>query len=462
MYDSVAYSEKRNNMQVFQYRYNNTGYIHDNDGSSIKIEDIIDIKELKDMLNWFVLATGLGAIFVNPDGEPIIIPDEYEEQCPFCRVVRSDPEGIKRCNQSMSYAGKQAAKLGEPYIFRCHAGLIEFAAPVMFKDVYLGSISCGPVLMWEWDEIALQEFLNLTRDLNINREALMVASRQVKMLSGRNVQAAAQLLFVTANHIARTGMLTLQQRKELNEQQARLAEAIFERKQAEETIKALESKAQTVEYPIDKEYKLLSKVKLGDRTGAKEILNEMLGDIFFRTAGNMDLVKARVLELVVVISRAAVEGGASLEKLLGLNYNFISELSQMDDIDKICYWLVKVLDTFMDTVYETRNVRNARSLGEALKYIRENYHKNLTLENVAQQIYISPYYLSHMFREELGITFVEYLTMVRMEEAKRLLADPALSVVAIASQVGYEDASYFSKVFKRYVGMSPNRYRRNI
>ena len=55
-------------MQVFQYRYNNTGYIHDNDGSSIKIEDIIDIKELKDMLNWFVLATGLGAIFVNRMG----------------------------------------------------------------------------------------------------------------------------------------------------------------------------------------------------------------------------------------------------------------------------------------------------------------------------------------------------------------------------------------------------------
>lgn len=97
-----------------------------------------------------------------------------------------------------------------------------------------------------------------------------------------------------------------------------------------------------------------------------------------------------------------------------------------------------------------------------MKYIRENYNRNLTLENVAQQIYISPYYLSHMFREELGITFVEYLTMVRMEEAKKLLMDPSLSVVAVASQVGYEDASYFSKVFKKYVGVSPNRYRRNI
>ena len=447
-------------MQGSQYEKNE--YTCHSDASGIKIEDIIDIKELKSMLNWFVLATGLGAIFVNPEGEPIIVPDEYEGQCPFCKVIRSDPEGVKRCNQSMSYAGKLASQLGEPYIFRCHAGLIEFAAPVMFKDVYLGSISCGPVLMWEWDELALQEFLNLTQDLNINREALMVASRQVKMLSGRSVQAAAQLLFVMANHIARTGMLTLQQRKELNEQQARLAEAIFERKQAEETIKALESKVQTVAYPIEKEHDLLGKVKLGDRTGAKEILNEMLGDIFFRKAGNMDLIKARILELVVVISRAAVEGGASLEKLLGLNYDFISELSHMDNIDELCYWLVKVLDTFMDTVYETRNVRSARNLGEALKYIRENYNRNLTLENVAQQIYISPYYLSHMFREELGITFVEYLTMVRMEEAKKLLMDPSLSVVAVASQVGYEDASYFSKVFKKYVGVSPNRYRRNI
>ena len=74
----------------------------------------------------------------------------------------------------------------------------------------------------------------------------------------------------------------------------------------------------------------------------------------------------------------------------------------MDNIDELCYWLVKVLDTFMDTVYETRNVRSARNLGEALKYIRENYNRNLTLENVAQQIYISPYYLSHMFRRNLG------------------------------------------------------------
>ncbi|MBM7582351.1 two-component system response regulator YesN [Caldicoprobacter guelmensis] len=432
------------------------------DMESISIEDVVDVKELKSILNCFVLATGLGAICVNTKGEPIVVPDEYEGQCPFCKIVRSDPEGLKRCNQSMSYAGRQAAQLGEPYIFRCHAGLIEFAAPIMFKDVYLGSISCGPVIMWEWDEIAVQEFLNLTRDLNINREALVVASRQVKMLSSRGVQAAARLIFIVANHIAKTGMLTLQYRKELNEQQAKLAEAIFERKRAEETIKALEAKVQEPLYPIDKEHELLSKVRLGDRAGAKEILNDLLGDIFFRTVGNMDLMKARILELVVVVSRAAVEGGASLEKLLGLNYGFISELSRIDSMDEICHWVVKVLDTFMDTMYETKKVRNARSLGEALKYIRENYNRDITLEDVARSVYISPYYLSHLFKEELNITFLEYLTMVRMEEAKKLLKDTSLSIVAVASQVGYDDASYFSKVFKKYVGVTPAQYRKNL
>ena len=138
--------------------------------------------------------------------------------------------GRKRCTESKHKAGKLAAQLGEPYISRCHAGLIEFAAPIVFKDLYLGSISCGPVLMWEWDEIAIQEFLNRTSDLNINREALLAASRKIKVLNGRNVQAAAELLFITANHFAKSNIITLQQRRELSEQQSKLAELIFKQR----------------------------------------------------------------------------------------------------------------------------------------------------------------------------------------------------------------------------------------
>lgn len=426
------------------------------------LQEIIDIKELKRILNSFVLATGLGAIYVSANGESVVVPDAYEGTCPFCRIVREDPEGVRRCNESINKAGILAAQLGEPYITRCHAGLIEFAAPIMFNDVYLGSISCGPVLMWDWDEIAVQEFTNRTKDLNINKEALVVASRKIRVLSGRDVQAAADLLYIIANHLAKTGMLTLQQRKELSEQQAKLAELIFEKKRAEEKIQLLESRAKEFGYPLDKENELLSRVRMGERSGAKEILNDILSSIFLRSSGDVELIKARVLELVIVISRAAVEGGASLNKLLGLNYGFISELSTKTDFDDICVWIVKVLDIFIDTVYESRNIKNSRLLSDALSYIRENYHNNLSLDNVAQQVFISPYYLSHLFKEELGITFVEYLTRVRLEEAKKLLKEPNLSIEAVASEVGYDDASYFSKVFKKNMGISPNQYRKNV
>jgi len=426
-----------------------------------ELSDVIDVDELKRILNAFVIATGLGAIYINAKGESTVVPEEYEGYCPFCKIVRSDPEGRRRCMESMNNAGKLAAQLGEPYISRCHAGLIEFAAPILFKDIYLGSISCGPVLMWDWDEIAVEEFLALTQDLDINREALLVASRNLKVLTGRDVQAAAELLFIISNHIAKSGMITLQQRKNINEQQSLLAELIFEKKQAEERIQYLENRVKCEEYPLDKENDLLNKVRMGDRKGAKKILNEILSVIFLRSSGNIELIKARILELVIVISRAAVEGGASLDKLLGLNYSFISELSQKDLFEDICIWIVKVLDTFMDTVYESRNIKNSKLLSDAMNYIRDNYKENLTLESVAQQVFISPFYLSHLFREELDITFLEYLTRIRIETAKQLLKDQNTTISSIAAEVGYEDPSYFSKVFKKNTGLSPNQYRKN-
>ena len=426
------------------------------------VKDGMDLQDIKKVLDDFMLLTGLEAIFTNGKGEIVAISDQSEVCSSFCRLIRSDPEGLKRCVQSMDKAGRQAAELGEAYIYRCHAGVIKFTAPVMSDTTYIGSISSGSVLMWDWDEIALQEIFNQTKDLKVNKEALVVASRQIKVLSSKKVQGAAKQLFIVASHLDSSGLDMLKERKELNDQQSKLFDFVYQNKIGRDPVRLLESQALKCSYPMDKENELLCRVRLGDRTGAKAILNEILGHIFLGGVTDIELLKARILELVVVISRAAVEGGASLEKLLGLNYEFIADLSAKKNFDEICLWIVKVLDVFMDTVYETRNIKNARSIVEALKFIRENYKKNLTLESVAQQVYISPYYLSHLFKEELGITFVEYLTKVRIDEAKRLLKDSSMSIVAIALEVGYQDASYFSKVFKKVVGLSPNQYRKNL
>lgn len=107
--------------------------------------------------------------------------------------------------------------------------------------------------------------------------------------------------------------------------------------------------------------------------------------------------------------------------------------------------------------------RNQEAVLKAVAFIRKNYHdKDISLQKVASEVALSHYYFSHIFKDELKITFIEYLTKIRMEAAARLLKNRNLNVNQIAYAVGYQDPNYFSKVFKRYMKTSPIEYRSSL
>ena len=213
-------------------------------------------------------------------------------------------------------------------------------------------------------------------------------------------------------------------------------------------------------YPMKKEKELVARIKLDDRIGAKTILNKLVGEILFENSENGDVRKARILELIVVISRAAVEAGANMEKLLGLNYKYICELSEINEEETLYKWMIKVFSSFMEEVSNSSNKKNMAIVERAMKCMRTNYNKNLTLGKIAKAACVNTYYLSHLFKKELGMTVVDYLTKVRIEEAKRLLQNDRMSIIEIALEVGYEDQSYFSKVFKKSEHTTPMTYRK--
>ena len=428
-----------------------------------RLEEVFSPQELSGVLESFAQTTGLGVTCRDIQGELILASTQIAGRHPFCQQVQATPEGRERCQACARAAGETAARLGDAYITLCHMGLVVIYAPVVLGGAYGGFISCGPLRMWEWDEVALAEMVRRTEDRRDMNGALLMASvHKVPVVTPQRVQSLSETLMRVVRSLTKDAMHTLEHRKELTQQQAQIAEWLFEKKRADSVITAMEEEGSETAYPLHRERDLLGKVRLGDRQGAKKILNEILGSIFFHNAGNLDVIKARSLELVVVISRAAVESGASLEKMLGLNYEVIGRLSQIQEFDELCHWLVRVLDAMMDAIYDVRNVRSARLLADVMSYIREHHAENLSLEGVAAQVHLSPFYLSHLFREELGITFVEYLTRVRIERAKNLLKDGSLSIVAVSAMVGYEDPGYFSKVFKRSVGLPPNQYRKSF
>jgi two-component system response regulator YesN len=111
-------------------------------------------------------------------------------------------------------------------------------------------------------------------------------------------------------------------------------------------------------------------------------------------------------------------------------------------------------------VRSSRDFRNTSLIEKAVRYMEENHPHELSLEDVARQVYLSPCYFSRLFKQVKGWSFSEYLTQIRIEEARRLLVNTDFQISEIASRVGYRDARYFSQVFKRNEGCTPITYRR--
>lgn len=212
-------------------------------------------------------------------------------------------------------------------------------------------------------------------------------------------------------------------------------------------------------YPLESERELIGKVKIGDRTGAKEILNSILGTILFHNPGQLDHLKARMLELLSILSRAAVEGGVDINKLLSKNLDNINKAMKIDNQEDLCAWISSALNGFLDLVYSAQDARKITQISPAINYIDANFDKQISLADIARAAHLSVSRLAHVFKEQMNITIIDYLTSVRIERAKQLLLATAQSCTEICFQVGYNNQSYFTRTFKDLAGMTPRQFR---
>ncbi len=111
---------------------------------------------------------------------------------------------------------------------------------------------------------------------------------------------------------------------------------------------------------------------------------------------------------------------------------------------------------------ENENSQTAMVMAQVRQYLEDNYMFDLSLDSVGEILHISPAYLSAQFKKYQKMNFLDCLTELRINAAKELLADPFRSSAEVASMVGYEDASYFARAFKKRTGMTPTQYRRQI
>ena len=106
--------------------------------------------------------------------------------------------------------------------------------------------------------------------------------------------------------------------------------------------------------------------------------------------------------------------------------------------------------------------QNLESMGYDMDYIEKNKTEEISLSVLAEEFHLNPQYISQLFKTEIGVGFLAYLTNIRMEQAKKLLLTTNLSIAEVSEQSGYADYRVFTKVFKKSEGITPSQYRRDF
>ena len=338
-----------------------------------------------------------------------------------------DLAGDARCREARLRAVEETLRWGEPYLHLCCGNRIIWAVPVMNNAELVGGVVAGGMPI---DDCSSLNW------------------------SAARIRAAANRLLQMVVEANLTNAALLELRRLDAERESRRAEAIHELKsKCYDSIRDIY---------LREEPALLAAVKRGDRPQAREILNRVLVGIYYLGRDRPSLLKSFLLELVVMMSRTAVEAGAEPSELLGANYSSLVELASISDEADLSAWLVSMLERILDAIKEQRAYPNTVLLTAALQFMEQHLAQGISRDDAAAAACMSGSHFSRLMKEKFGRSFTEILTQMRIDRSKELLRHTDWSIARICQESGFNDQSYFTKVFQRYTGQTPREYRLRV
>ncbi|WP_020618913.1 helix-turn-helix domain-containing protein [Paenibacillus daejeonensis] len=212
-----------------------------------------------------------------------------------------------------------------------------------------------------------------------------------------------------------------------------------------------------VQYPAAEEQDLLHALRTRDAEAAAGSLRE------FRSKLEMDLAslhmaKTFYLQLLVAVIRLVQEYEEDIVAVFGENP--YESFFRMESIPQIDQWFrTRLLSTIVGYMDSVKRRTTDAMIRQTVELIHQRYVSDLSLQTVAEEMGISVSYLSKLFKEQLGETFIDYVTRIRLEHAQQLLVETDLTMQQIADAIGYTSVQQMFRVFKKRLGMTPGEYR---
>ena len=328
---------------------------------------------------------------------------------------------------------------GGVHIYACGIGFSYWISPLYAGGKNAGSLLAGQVLGIPKDDV-IKKFKS---EFKIPGEKLDEIMNTVTVKTQDEIQALSRMLFLCAGKISANARDSPVTPKKSSGS-----------KPAVKTVQSAE-RDQRRAFFQDKERMLLAALRRGDMGTAGDILREILEIISKTDSLDFDFIRFRSIEMIVLLSR---ETGGDAESWDAYNKCF-RRLTESTTVKELSDNIQYMIDQMGSKIFSFRGKCHASALRKAERFIWENYSRKISLNEIADASGLSAPYFSTIFKKEMGQNLSDYLNKLRIEKATGLLSDTGLPLNEIAKTCGFEDQSWFSKVFKNCMGTSPGRFR---
>ena len=305
---------------------------------------LIPAERLQKVLENLQAFTGISIQLIDQDGTLLL---SFGNVTRYCSILKKNVFTEGECFALHLKAGQRAQKIGQAYMFSCHANLSHIAFPLINQQELLGSVIIGPFIMEEPDStlisgIAERYHLSPAMSLELYDEL-----PGVPMITPDKAGHLQNLVDHLLSPLIPGERAVMMQNQQKAYQQARINETIQIYK---------EQKVQpSLLFFHKKEKELLAKVRTGSVQEVKGLLNELIGYVLFSEGGKMESMRTRAIELTTLLSRVALDGGANADSVYELNGKFLSLIYQEQNLDELCILLQDVAEGFMSAMFYERD-----------------------------------------------------------------------------------------------------------
>ena len=214
-------------------------------------------------------------------------------------------------------------------------------------------------------------------------------------------------------------------------------------------------------YPVDLENEIFEMLSEGDVDATLLSAGRFFDWMAESYSDDIQSIKLKVLEFVLRAESDMYKSGGHLYAF-DSRKNYLSEVMGVDGLDGLKNWYMEKMKSATQSMSTGKKDHTHHLIKKALDYIQNNFNRDISLNEISEELNISSYYFSKLFKDETGEGFVEYMTKRRVDKAKEMLKDPQKSIKEIGSECGYSDPNYFSRSFKKYTGVTPTEARERL